>query len=478
MAAKADQIPSEIYLEIFSHLSPFDLLSVKATCRRFNILAQSNRLWYLLNLRPFGGVKQYSFSWQVSDAGFESDDPDFLSKVNWYSEWRWRHATVATSQWIEPSDVGAPVLAFATHQRRIVALLDTGTVDVYSEAETSDGTTSVWQCTGSGRHANGRNVFRSHKGSHAVSQLGFMDSIDTNGTDILVGLGSHLYQKDFTTLQSKNSINVKTIDGQDQALITTVHSLSQHLVCVGTCCAQIHFCDIRLPHSVVATFDLPSRPELVDSDVQSTPLGLVGVGESQVLCGGRFPAVLIYDHRRSGIVQAVYTGADLTSSLCLVGNSKLIVGGASKGRGSLYGFDLTNGLVRSTNVGARRGRSRTSILGVAARDEGSVFTCGGAGTVELFEGSTFRRTREIDFGHNQGSITTRLALIDADLLAVACNDRIAMVQAGFHMATPTAPPTDSESSEDELPNVSSMMQKLFENQARDRRFLARTSGAW
>ena len=303
-----------------------------------------------------------------------------LKEIDWYSEYKFRHAPL-TTRWLScPGDEVKGLTSLTarnTHKHLLITPLDDGAISIWSPTNTDDE----------------RDVSRSKPGvlsippppasrKSRVVELGNNTVASSELDRIYVASHSTLIELSLTTLQTISStkfpFSISTLSSE----IVAPHPLT-----VGTT-LTLHLHDPRIASasaapSTVLPQTFPANYAKHAPLFQPSPLAILHHPNNSLYVAGRFPSILCYDRAMWPRLQGtLYSGASLCT-LAADGMEGLIAGGTYNGRGTLESYNL------APDLEAPQQRNQQSavwgkILSVA-KQGARVVSCDSEGTVSWFE---------------------------------------------------------------------------------------------
>jgi len=301
-------------------------------------------------------------------------------EIDWYSEYKFRHAPL-TTRWLScPGDEVKGLTSLTarnTHKHLLITPLDDGAISIWSPTNSTDI----------------REVARSKPGvlstppppasrKSRVVELGDNAVASSELDRIYVASHSTLIELSLTTLQTisftKFPFSISTLSSE----VVLPHPLT-----VGTT-LTLHLHDPRIASANAAPSTvLPQTfPENYTNHAplfQPSPLAILHHPNNSLYVAGRFPSILCYDRAMWPRLQGtLYSGASLCS-LAADGIGGLIAGGNYNGRGTLESYNLApaQDLPQQKN---RQSAAWGKILSVA-KQGARVVSCDSEGGISWFE---------------------------------------------------------------------------------------------
>lgn len=301
-------------------------------------------------------------------------------EIDWYSEYKFRHAPL-TTRWLScPGDEVKGLTSLTarnTHKHLLITPLDDGAISIWSPTNSTDI----------------REVARSKPGvlstppppasrKSRVVELGDNAVASSELDRIYVASHSTLIELSLTTLQTISStkfpFSISTLSSE----VVLPHPLT-----VGTT-LTLHLHDPRIASanaapSTVLPQTFPANYANHAPLFQPSPLAILHHPNNSLYVAGRFPSILCYDRAMWPRLQGTfYSGASLCS-LAADGIGGLIAGGNYNGRGTLESYNLApaQDLPRQKN---RQSAAWGKILSVA-KQGARVVSCDSEGGMSWFE---------------------------------------------------------------------------------------------
>ncbi|KAA8893048.1 hypothetical protein FN846DRAFT_788470 [Sphaerosporella brunnea] len=368
-------LPDELLLQIVSHLDPSSVIPLHSTCKRLRSLTRSDpTLWRNLcasqAILDSTAAEAYTHFSRTDELAVVIDSWPYTD-VDWYSEYKFRHAPLST-RWLSPLEDEVKGLAAITtnntHKHLLISPLEDGAVSIWSPS-------------------TGENVARSSAGvlhtplppasrKSRIAELGDNAVASAELDRIYVASDSTLIELSLTTLQvvskTKFPFSISTLNNQ----VVLPHPLT-----VGTT-LTLHLHDPRTPH-IAASADLPENYTLHAPLFQPSPLAILHHPNDSLFVAGRFPSILCYDRAMwPKLKGALFSGGSLCT-LAADGMHGLIAGGTYNGRGTLEAYDLLSGSKEARQKN-RQSAAWGKILSVAKQGT-RVVSCDSEGTISWFE---------------------------------------------------------------------------------------------
>ncbi|EXJ83501.1 hypothetical protein A1O1_07124 [Capronia coronata CBS 617.96] len=419
-----ENLPEEILTDILDYLDPPELLSVQRTCVSLSKSAHANPLWRYkcFEKSPSASMRNADGTLNTLTSALQSltisdrpprrqdrtgdvnssehppresqraravnqwDLSDDNERVDWYSEYKGRHAPLNTHWLIDPSldDLEIKGIASLDGSSQVVGYLEDSSVCIWDVSEDNSGRRKFRELGRSKPSAlfadavqPGESLIVDCVSTFPTQRKAFIavgNVLNEVDLDILKVVSSVKYKYPITALSQTTSTDLPLTIGTQWSL----HILDPRIPAVPSTGASQERVEETSSRSTAILPDLSGKPNTLSSTfgprnslsttpdpyqnqnhhwmtyakVEPGPLSILHHAENDILIAGRFPSILSYDRRYFPRLQyVIHSGGSLSgltsipyppagASASVNATSTLIACGEYRGRGSLELYSL------------------------------------------------------------------------------------------------------------------------------------------